>query len=224
MVFVMVLLSCNSNTEQTREVWIVDSLSAIQSHFRKDSSLHIKADSLSAIQPHFQQDNSQPIKVDSTSPGKTRDIHNKLPPPSTPAIHTGTATPGEVMRFAETLIGVPYKWASTDPKVGFDCSGFITYVFTHFNIRVPRSSIDFTHVGKTVPVDEAKRGDIILFTGTNSMETDVGHMGLVVSNEPGGLQFIHSTSGKAMSVTVSKFNEQYKKRFNRISRVFLQNE
>jgi cell wall-associated NlpC family hydrolase len=138
-------------------------------------------------------------------------------------VNTGKTTPEELVQFAETLKGIPYVWASTDPNVGFDCSGFITYVFTHFQIQVPRSSIDFVNIGSTVPVVNAKKGDLILFTGTNPMETTIGHMGLVVSNGPEGLSFIHSTSGKAMSVTISPLNEQYQKRFIRISRIFPQN-
>ncbi|MEJ7672522.1 MAG: NlpC/P60 family protein [Chitinophagaceae bacterium] len=78
--------------------------------------------------------------------------------------------PEALVAFAESLIGVPYRYGSTDPKVGFDCSGFITYVFNHFQIKVPRSSIDFTNVGKEIPFTEARRGDIIFFTGTDSTE------------------------------------------------------
>jgi cell wall-associated NlpC family hydrolase len=137
------------------------------------------------------------------------------------AVNTGGIKPDELTRFAETLTGVPYVWASTDPQVGFDCSGFITYVFNHFNIAVPRSSIDFTNVGRTVPVEKAKRGDLILFTGTDPLEKNIGHMGIVVSNTAAdGLLFIHATSGRAMSVTTSKLNEQYTKRFVRVSRIF----
>jgi len=139
-------------------------------------------------------------------------------PPS--LVNTGRTTPNELVRFAETLVGTPYAWASTDPKKGFDCSGFITYVFSHFNINVPRSSIDFTRVGKTIPVREAKRGDVILFTGTNPLESTVGHMGLVVSNGDEGLQFIHSSSGKVMGVTITPLNERYQKRFVRVARIF----
>jgi cell wall-associated NlpC family hydrolase len=144
----------------------------------------------------------------------------KLAADSGTNINTGNTKPDDLVRFAETLIGTPYVWAASDPQVGFDCSGFITYVFNHFNISVPRSSIDFFNVGRTVPVEEAKRGDFILFTGTNPMETTIGHMGLVVSNSGAGLNFIHSTSGKAMSVTISPLSEPYKKRFIRISRIF----
>lgn len=136
-------------------------------------------------------------------------------------INTGIVTPNDLTRFAETLIGTPYVWASTDPQVGFDCSGFITYVFNHFNIAVPRSSIDFTDIGRTVPVEKSKRGDLILFTGTDPLERNIGHMGIVVSNSiADGVQFIHATSGRAMSVTISKLNEQYTKRFVRVSRIF----
>ena len=133
----------------------------------------------------------------------------------------------QVIRFAETLVGTPYVYGSTDPKVGFDCSGFITYVFNHFKVKVPRSSIQFTNVGKTIPIDEAKRGDIILFTDPdfdNSNSTEVGHMGLITSNDKGTISFIHSTSGKAMSVAVTPFSDHYKKRFVRVGRIFPQND
>jgi cell wall-associated NlpC family hydrolase len=131
--------------------------------------------------------------------------------------------PDEIVNFAETLIGTPYRYGSTDPKVGFDCSGFITYVFKHFNILVPRSSIDFTNVGKQIPPTSAKRGDIILFTGTDSTERFVGHMGIVVSNTD-TLKFIHSTSGKAYGVTISPLNNYYKGRFVKTLRLFKEND
>ena len=131
--------------------------------------------------------------------------------------------PNEIVNFAEKLIGVPYRYGSTDPKVGFDCSGFITYVFSHFNIKVPRSSIDFTNVGKEIPPTSAKRGDIILFTGTDSTERFVGHMGIVVSNTD-TLRFIHSTSGKAYGVTITPLSNYYKGRFVKTLRLFKQND
>lgn len=151
----------------------------------------------------------------------TRNRDTALLPP-TQTVNTGTVQPHDVVRFAQTLSGAPYVYASADPKAGFDCSGFITYVFNHFNIAVPRSSVDFTAVGKTIATDEAKPGDLILFTGTDSTERNVGHMGLVVSNSD-TLQFIHSTSGKAMGVTTTPLNGYYKKRFVRVARIFPQN-
>ena len=137
-------------------------------------------------------------------------------------IATGNIHPEAVVAFAESLMGTPYRYASTDPSVGFDCSGFITYVFNHFGIKVPRSSIDFTNVGREVSLQEAKRGDIILFTGTDSTERFVGHMGIVVSNINGDLQFIHSSSGRAHGVTVSPVKGYYMGRFVKVIRIFKQ--
>lgn len=159
-----------------------------------------------------------PAPIDQT---KNRDT--VLVPP-TKAVNTGQVQPDSVVGFAKTLEGTPYVYASTNPAVGFDCSGFITYVFNHFKIAVPRSSVDFTNVGKTVEPAEAKAGDLILFTGTDSTERVIGHMGLVISNNAGELEFIHSSSGKAMGVTVTPLNQYYRSRFVRVARIFPQND
>ena len=138
-------------------------------------------------------------------------------------IETKNASPIALVEFAKTLVGIPYKYASTNPKEGFDCSGFITYVFNHFDIAVPRSSKDFTFVGKDVSRTESRPGDLILFTGTNPNIKTVGHMGIVTFNSPDTLLFIHSTSGKLNSVTVTPLNDYYQSRFVKVIRVFPQN-
>jgi cell wall-associated NlpC family hydrolase len=141
----------------------------------------------------------------------------------TVAITKTTATkdslPGQLVAYAKTLIGTPYKYASANPKTGLDCSGFITCVFNHFNIAVPRSSVDFTDYGKTIMSAEAKPGDLILFTGTDSAIRIVGHMGIIVSNENGKINFIHSSSGKIYGVTISAMSSYYKGRFVKVIRV-----
>ena len=154
-----------------------------------------------------------------------------IPPPVAPTIsysprhiNTGKTTPGELLTYANTLIGVPYKYASTNPAVGFDCSGFITYVFNHFNITVPRSSIDFTNVEKEISLADAKPGDIVLFTGTDSTSREVGHMGIITSAANGEYYFIHSTSGKAKGVTITLLNNYYSFRFVKVIRIFPQND
>jgi cell wall-associated NlpC family hydrolase len=147
---------------------------------------------------------------------------NKLSLPKG-SIDTKNVNPQELLAYAQTLIGKPYKYGSTNPAVGFDCSGFITHVFSHFNLVVPRSSIDFTHVGKEIGVADAKPGDIILFTGTDSSEHFVGHMGLVMTNQNSQLSFIHSSSGKAHGVTVTPLNDYYKGRYVKTIRIFPSN-
>lgn len=127
-------------------------------------------------------------------------------------------TPHELVAYAKTLIGIPYKYASIDPSIGFDCSGFITYVFKHFHMEVPRSSIDFTNVGKEVSLHSSKEGDLILFTGTVPSIRRVGHMGIVTENTD-TLKFIHATSGRKKGVTISEFSKRYQSRFVKVIRI-----
>ncbi|MGB4398976.1 MAG: C40 family peptidase [Daejeonella sp.] len=134
-------------------------------------------------------------------------------------INPGKTQADELVDFAETLVGVPYLYGSIDPNKGFDCSGFITYVFNRFNIAVPRSSVGFTSVEREIRLNQAKRGDIILFTGTDSTKRVVGHMGIITSAENGG-EFIHSTSGKAYAVTKTPLNAYYQGRFVKVIRIF----
>lgn len=140
------------------------------------------------------------------------------------SINTSGTAPGELVNYAETLTGVPYRYGSTDPAQGFDCSGFITYVFNHFKIAVPRSSIDFTNVEREVKLRDAKRGDLILFTGTDSTNRAVGHMGIITSLPGKEIAFIHSTSGKAYSVTTTPLNPYYQGRFVKALRIFKEND
>lgn len=163
----------------------------------------------------------EPVTVGPATPVIDSPVYKPAPSAiSTTTIETGATNPAEVLQFAKTLIGTPYLYASTDPAKGFDCSGFITYVFNHFNIAVPRSSVDFTHVGKDVDYKNAGPGDLILFTGTDSTIKIVGHMAIVESNTNDSLQFIHSTSGKAKGVVITPFGNYYKSRFVKIIRIF----
>ena len=114
-----------------------------------------------------------------------------------------------LVSFAKSLIGVPYLYGSTDPAKGFDCSGFITYVFNHFNMTVPRSSFDFENKGRKVTMDSCKRGDIILFTGTVPEEKNIGHIGIICDSNEGIPSFIHSTSGKANGVTITSMENKF---------------
>src|SRR4051794_6473489 len=142
---------------------------------------------------------------------------------SSKQIDTKNIHPQEVIEFAKSLIGIPYKYGSTDPKAGFDCSGFFTYVFTHFKIVVPRSSIDFTNLGKEIQLESSKPGDLILFTGTDSTEKFVGHMGMIITNDTGNVTFIHSTSGKQHGVTITPFSDYYRSRYMKTIRIFPEN-
>lgn len=139
-------------------------------------------------------------------------------------INTGDVKPVELLSYAISLLGTSYKYASIDPKQGLDCSGFITYVFNHFGIAVPRSSKDFTNVNQEINLRNSKPGDLILFTGTDSTLRDVGHMGIISINDGRNVHFIHSTSGKAYGVTVTPLNKYYQGRYVKTIRVFKSND
>ena len=135
-------------------------------------------------------------------------------------ILTGNTQPDDVINFAKSMVGVPYKYGSINPDQGFDCSGFITYVFNHFKISVPRSSKDFTNIKTQVDLRNSQPGDLILFTGTDSTRREVGHMGIITENDGTDISFIHSTSGKAYGVTITPLNKYYQGRFVKAIRIF----
>jgi cell wall-associated NlpC family hydrolase len=139
------------------------------------------------------------------------------------AISTGCVSPEELITFAKSLQGIRYRFGSTNPEKGFDCSGFVNYVFNHFGISIPRSSVDFTDVRGGVDLKDAKFGDLILFTGTKKHTRRAGHIGIIVSMPGEPVTFIHSTSGEANGVTLTTMNDYYMGRYMRTIRVFSDN-
>ena len=144
-------------------------------------------------------------------------IKNKV---SARYINTGKISANDVASYAETLQGVRYKWGSTSIQNGFDCSGFIYYVFTHFNIKVPRTSVEYTNAGIELLPEYSKRGDIILFTGSDPGSGIVGHMGMITKNYKGEIEFIHCASGEDIGVIISHMNSYFIPRFVKVIRVF----
>lgn len=139
-------------------------------------------------------------------------------------IATGALTPTQLVTYAQTLKGIPYLYGSIDPAKGFDCSGFITYVFNHFNVAVPRQSVSFADVNRKIQLKDAKTGDLILFTGTDSTIKVVGHMGILLVKPGVEIKFLHSTSGKDLGVTETPLNSYYQGRYMYTVRIFPQND
>lgn len=118
-----------------------------------------------------------------------------------------------LVTFAKTFIDVPYVYSSQDPKKGFDCSGFVNYVFKNFDIQVPRSSSGFKDFGKPISIEDIALGDVLVFTGYQD-STSIGHVGIVCEANGKNSKFIHASSGKVMKVTISELNSShYSKRF-----------
>lgn len=129
-----------------------------------------------------------------------------------PAVANSTSN--KIMDFAKSLIGTRYRYASSNPEVGFDCSGFVSYVYKQFGFTGARSSADFARKGKSIKLADAKVGDVLVFTGSNSRVRRPGHVGIIYSiDEEGKIKFIHSSSGKAKGVTITDLEGYYKNRF-----------
>lgn len=158
---------------------------------------------------------TKPEEAKSSEIHSTVTIKKEVPPRM---VNTKNISADEVLTFAESLIGIKYKYGSAIKEKGFDCSGFINYVFNHFKISVPRTSSDFTNAGKEVSIKNSKRGDIILFTGSNANSGVVGHMGLVTENKNGELKFIHTSESRG--VMISGMNSYFVPRFVKVNRVF----
>ncbi len=119
-------------------------------------------------------------------------------------------TSNAIIEFAESLVGTRYRYASSNPKIGFDCSGFVSYVYKQFGIKGARSSADYARTGKTIKLAEAKVGDVLVFTGTNRKVRKPGHVGIIYSiDKDGKIKFIHSSSGKAKGVTINNLDDGY---------------
>lgn len=124
-------------------------------------------------------------------------------------IHTSKRD--SVIAFALKHLGTPYVYGSCSAD-GFDCSGFVYYVFKHFKIDVPRSSSQYKDFGKTISIEKVKKGDILVFLSPTRNE--IGHLGIVT--KPAGMEteFIHSSSGKEMEVMISSLKQEgYKRRY-----------
>lgn len=126
-----------------------------------------------------------------------------------------------IVALAQKQLGMSYIYGSANPKNGgFDCSGFVYYVMTTFNYKVPRTSKDYMNFGTTIAKENAQKGDVILFTGTDASTRVGGHVGIVLENTNGDITFIHSSSGKGKGVTMSKLSEgYYTQRFLKVIRV-----
>jgi cell wall-associated NlpC family hydrolase len=90
--------------------------------------------------------------------------------------------------IARSLVGAPYRNGGVDPE-GFDCSGFVQYVFGELGLAVPRSVRGLEATGERVDRDRLREGDVVLFAIDGRT---VSHVGIVVGDDT----FVHSPSSR----------------------------
>jgi cell wall-associated NlpC family hydrolase len=87
----------------------------------------------------------------------------------------------KVVKYAKHLVGVRYVWGGSSPSSGFDCSGFVRYVYGHFGVRLAHSSYAQFSRGRNVRRGKLEPGDLVFFDG-------LGHVGIYVGHG----RFIHA--------------------------------
>jgi cell wall-associated NlpC family hydrolase len=108
----------------------------------------------------------------------------RLAAPQPAGDQTPTGAPpsryGGVVGIAMQFLGTPYVWGGSSPS-GFDCSGFVMYVYAQVGVSLPHNAAMQYGYGRAVARSELQPGDIVFFNG-------LGHNGIYI----GGNQFIHS--------------------------------
>ncbi|TXK52193.1 NlpC/P60 family protein [Pontibacter qinzhouensis] len=110
------------------------------------------------------------------------------------------ATDEALVTYALSLLGSPYLYAGMSEE-GFDCSGFTTYVFEQSGIAIGRSSSLQAEEGVAVSREEARPGDLVIFTGTNKHDRTPGHVGIVISSPGDTISFVHSSSNGGVKIS-----------------------
>lgn len=111
-----------------------------------------------------------------------------------------TSIGSQIVAFAKQYLGVPYVWAGSTPS-GFDCSGFVSYVFKSNGYQTNRTAAAIYQNGYAVDKSELQPGDAVFFASSSEA---IGHVGIYIGNG----QFIHASSG-AGYVTINSLDESY---------------
>lgn len=94
------------------------------------------------------------------------------------------AHPRSVLKTAFSQVGKPYRYGGSKPETGFDCSGFVKWVYSQYNIGLPRSSGDMMAAGTSISRNDLKPGDLVFF----GKKKRITHVGIYTGNN----KYIHS--------------------------------
>ncbi|WP_209121764.1 peptidoglycan-binding protein [Alkalihalobacillus sp. BA299] len=155
-----------------------------------------------ATQPAPTQSNTGTTTSNTTVPARTVEQPKQTAqqPASTQTPAQQTQQGFQVMNLladAAELVGTPYLWGGTTPS-GFDCSGFVQYVFKQQEMNVPRTVAQQWSAGTSV--DKPSVGDLVFF---ETIAKGPSHNGIYIGNN----QFIHS--GSSTGVIVASMNNSY---------------
>ncbi len=122
-----------------------------------------------------------------------------------------------LVSFANKHLHIPYRSGGSSKK-GFDCSGFVRYCFSKWDISLPHSSAAQSEKGEEIDLSKARKGDLIFFKGQSSRDSRIGHVGIITETAPGYIRFIHSAFNGGVRYDLLSA-DYYQKRFVAIRRM-----
>jgi len=108
-----------------------------------------------------------------------------------------------LLSYAKYFKGGRYRWGGTTPK-GFDCSGYVQYLYKKYNIHLPRTALEQSKEGIPVERDALKKGDLLFFLTDEKRGIAVTHVGIYL----GEGEFIHAAS-KKKGIIISPLDRGY---------------
>jgi cell wall-associated NlpC family hydrolase len=111
----------------------------------------------------------------------------------------GGARREHIVKYAREFMGLRYRRGGSTQK-GFDCSGFTSFIFGHFGIRLPHTSAGQSLYGIDVPKNKLMKGDLLFFKGANLRRKGIGHVGIVISEKDQEVLFIHSSTSEGIRI------------------------
>ena len=162
--------------------------------FQKDQKIKVTGIVNSATWRALKNSKAKPAK----QPAVTASSRLQIAPSNKTILEKKSAA--ALIATAKKYIGTPYQFGGTTPK-GFDCSGYIQYIFAAHGIGVPRLADEQYKLGeKAVSKKQLVPGDLVFF---NTYGSGVSHIGLYLGDE----QFIHASSSKG--IRIDKLSNEY---------------
>ncbi|MCB5186493.1 C40 family peptidase [Methylobacillus caricis] len=119
----------------------------------------------------------------------------------------------EVLMNALSLTGIKYTYGGKSPETGFDCSGFVRYVFQQSaSMTLPHGAKAISRMGQTVSPDQLQPGDLVFF---NTLKSAFSHVGIYLGDN----KFIHAPSSGGGIQVVNMKDSYWSKRFNGARRI-----
>ena len=97
-----------------------------------------------------------------------------------------------IVSYAKKFLSVKYRYGGED-TLGFDCAGFVSFVYRRHGIKLPRTADAQALLGKEVNRQTMRPGDLVYFKGRDLKSKSIGHVGIVTARTPEKIYFISAT-------------------------------